>query len=69
MIMASAGAYNVLFLTTKHPRKELLAKLGATHADKIYQDRLDGTTLHVGYIVNQLWWTFYTVTPWEKEVK
>lgn len=38
----------------KHPRKELLAKLGAKHAEKIYVDKADGRTVHIGYVVGGL---------------
>ncbi len=49
----------------EHPRKELLEKLGASNARKVYQDHRDGTTSHVGYIVNGLWFTVEVVQPWE----
>lgn len=46
--------------------KELCAKVGRRHADKMYADRKDGRTVHVGYIVGQRWFTKYM--PVEKEV-
>lgn len=53
-------------LEGKHPRKELLDKLGGGHADRIYIDKKNGGTVHVGYIVRGDWWSFYNVTPWER---
>ena len=54
----------------KPPRKQLLDKLGATHATKMYVDSSDGKTHHVGYIVNNEWFTIYEVHGWEgKSVK
>ena len=54
-----------LVLEGSHPRKELLDELGACHADKMYVDKTDGRTVHIGYIVRGSWWRFYTVEPWE----
>ena len=42
----------------KHPRKELLNKLYATKASKMYVDRQDGA-YHVGYIIKGHWITVY----------
>lgn len=50
----------------KHPRKELLNRLGRRHASKMYCDFKDGSTKHIGYIIAGLWITIYNVTPWEK---
>ena len=49
-----------------HPRKELLDRFGRQHADKIYRDKADGSTVHVGYIVAGHWYSLYEVTPFEK---
>ena len=49
-----------------YPRKELLERFGRKHADKIYQDKTDDTTVHVGYIVAGHWYTVYEVTPMER---
>lgn len=54
-------------LDGKHPRKELLAYLGVTSAQRIYCDKLDGSRVHVGYVAGGAWWTLYNVTPWERE--
>ena len=54
--------------TTKYPRKALLTQTGYKHAEKIYIDKMDGTAVHVGYIVGREWYTLYNVTPWEGNV-
>jgi len=58
--------------TTYHnlisPRKDLCKRMGRQHADKIYQDKKDGSVVHVGYIIGRLWLTLYTVEPFEKIV-
>ena len=48
----------------KHPRKELLRRLGATKAEKIYVDP-DGK--HIGYVINKLWITLYSVGTWRSK--
>jgi hypothetical protein len=50
---------------TTYPRKALLAKLYAKHAEKIYVDKTNGTVAHIGYIVQGRWFTLYNVTQWE----
>ena len=47
-----------------HPRRDLLEKLGYTHADKMYQDTIDGDSIHTGYIIGGLWLAIYQVKPW-----
>lgn len=51
-----------------HPRKELLEKIGASKADKMYVDGADGNTYHCGYIIACCWITLYIVTPFRKKV-
>jgi hypothetical protein len=46
-----------------HPRKALLEKLGRQHADKMYIDKKDGTSVHIGYIIGGLWLTLFAVEP------
>ena len=46
--------YNIV----KHPRKELMERLDAKHADKMYVDRPDGA-YHIGYIIRGCWITVY----------
>lgn len=48
------------------PRKQLLEKLGATHAENIYVDlTTENRTKHIGYIVQSTWFTIYEVHDWE----
>jgi hypothetical protein len=48
------------------PRKELLIRLGRRHASKIYVDKKNGTTVHIGYIIGSLWITLYTIKQFER---
>lgn len=50
-----------------HPRKELMERLCCQHANKMYIDKRDGTSKHIGYVVAGRWITLYELTPWEKE--
>lgn len=48
-----------------HPRKQLLAKLGKSHAAKMYVDStLTGDAKHIGYIAGGQWWRIYEVHDW-----
>ena len=49
-----------------HPRKDLIDKLGGSSASKMYVDMKDGSTKHVGYVVNTHWVTLYEVKPFER---
>jgi len=49
---------------SKPPRKQLLDKLGASHAHKMYVDDKDGNAKHVGYVVNREWFNIYEVHDW-----
>jgi hypothetical protein len=55
----------IIFEADNHPRKALLDKLCVKHAQKMYVDKLDGSSIHIGYIVAGGWWTIYNVTNWE----
>lgn len=57
--------YGQTYHGLKNPRKDLLARLYRSHADKMYQDP-DGR--HVGYVIGGLWLTLYKVTPFEGRV-
>lgn len=59
------GGPKLLLTGDKHPRKQLLEKMGGTHADKMYVDTKDGKAKHVGYIVAGAWWRIYEVHNWE----
>lgn len=50
-----------------HPRKGLLAKLGAKHATKVYVDKRDGRSVHIGYVVQGRWFTIYWVERMERD--
>jgi hypothetical protein len=49
-----------------YPRKELLHRLGHTHADKMYVDKKDGSVVHIGYVIGGLWITLFCIKPFEK---
>jgi len=49
----------------KYPRKGLLEKLNRKHASKMYADKKDGRTVHIGWIIGGLWLTVYTVERME----
>lgn len=49
----------------EHPRKALLTRLGKTSAQRMYRDKKDGKSVHIGWIIGGLWLTLYTVTPVE----
>jgi len=54
--------YGNTFHDLAHPRKDLMDRLGISHAEKMYVDTQDGKTLHVGYVIGQHWITVYEVT-------
>ena len=58
-MIAHSNFRNTIYVSEKSPRKDLLEYCGRKHADKIYRDKKDGATVHVGYIVAGQWWTFY----------
>ena len=49
-----------------HPRKALLERLGRKSASRMFRDRPDGTTNHVGYVIAGRWFTLYRVEPFER---
>ena len=49
--------------SSKHPRKQLLEKLGRKGAEPIYAGLKDGGTERVGWIVGGVWWSIYRVCP------
>ena len=51
----------------ENPRKDLMARIGSTHAEKMYRENGDGTGRHVGYVIGGLWVELYRVAPWTKE--
>ena len=51
----------------KYPRKALLEQLGYKNASKMYVDKKDGSSVHIGYIIGGNWITLYKVEPIEKK--
>ena len=49
----------------KHPRKELMAHFGTSHAAKMYVDDAEGKAMHTGYVVGGQWCTIYAVHSWK----
>jgi len=50
------------------PRKELLERMGVKRASKMYQDKKDGSSVHIGYVISGRWFILFKVTPFEKAV-
>ena len=53
--------YGQTFHGLKHPRKDLCERLGRRHVSKMFVDRKDGSSVHVGYVIGGLWLTVYKV--------
>jgi hypothetical protein len=66
MYYMAIDQYGNTFHGLTHPRKDLMAKLYVKHAEKMYQDKLDGSTVHTGYIIAGLWLAVYEVKPMER---
>lgn len=45
-------------------RKELAQLAGGGRVNKMYRDKKDGSTVHVGYVVGKRWFTCYV--PYEQ---
>jgi len=41
--------------------KELRAEVGGGRASKIYTDKKDGSTVHVGYVIGRRWFTRFAL--------
>ena len=52
----------------KYPRKQLLDKLGASSAVKMYCDTRKGEQKHIGYIIGDEWFTLYEIHEWVGKV-
>ena len=65
MAVGNYGTTLQLTDAKKHPRGQLLKKLGASHAAKMYTDTKDGETKHIGYIIGGEWFTVFEVHAWE----
>ena len=53
----------------KHPRKELMKRIGRSHASKMYVDRKDGSAVCIGYIIGGLWLHVLAVSDWKIKVR
>lgn len=64
--MAVSNHSRTVHLTNpkKHPRGQLMDKLGSKHCEKIYIDAENGTAKHIGYIIGREWFTIYEVCEW-----
>ena len=49
----------------KYPRKELLQRIDSKHAQKMYEDKKDGSAVHCGYVIGRKWISLYEVRPIE----
>lgn len=67
MALMAMGSHGTTLhgIDEKCPRKDLLDRLSATHAGKVYVDTTNGDIRHVGYIVRGEWYRLYNVAPWE----
>lgn len=54
--------YGTKYRIKKHPRKELLEALDATHAHKMYIDN----GIHIGYVIKGLWIMVYKLHVFNK---
>ena len=48
----------------KHPRKQLLSKLGRNKATRIYRDDKYGNPKHIGYEVAGEWFDIFEIHEW-----
>lgn len=51
------------------PRKWLLNFFGATKADKMFVEKKDGTTKHIGYVIQKLWISVFKICDWKENEK
>lgn len=58
--------YGNTYHLDKHPRKELIEKIGGGRVSKMYQDTKDGKTMHVGYVIGRHWVDVYRVCQWKE---
>lgn len=52
---------NTYFNLGKHPRKELMERIGSKHITKMWRDYDDGSSKHIGYVVGGLWIELFTM--------
>jgi hypothetical protein len=61
--------FNDVVVLNKHPRKELRDLYGRsehTKIQKMYRDKADGGSKHVGYVIDGLWFTLFEAKPYER---
>lgn len=58
--------YGQTFHNLKHPRKDLMHKLCNQHCSKMYIDKKDGSSKHIGYVIGGHWLTVYKIERMEK---
>ena len=46
-----------------HPRKELMGRLGYSHASKMYVDLKTGGSRHTGWVIGPFWCSVFRVEP------
>lgn len=49
------------YLLGKHPRKELIDRIGVKHVDKMYRDGKAGNAEFIGYVLGNYWVVLYKV--------
>jgi hypothetical protein len=49
----------IVYVDPKRPRASLMEQVGRKRAYKMYVDKLNGDTCHIGYIVAGRWFTLY----------
>ena len=54
-VYMAVDQYGQTFHGLKHPRKELMERIGVKHASKMYVDGKDGVTYHTGYVIGGHW--------------
>jgi len=58
--------YGTVYHGLKHPRKDLMDKLGIKHVEKMYQDDKEGNSYHTGYVIGHLWLNIFEVISLRK---
>jgi hypothetical protein len=58
--------YGRTFHNLKHPRKDLMDRLCNQHCSKMFVEKKDGSSKHVGYVIGGHWLTVYKVERMEK---
>lgn len=59
--------YGTCYHGLKHPRKDLMSRIGCQHAQRMFVDGKDGQAYHCGYVIKGLWLNVYKVEPLRKK--